>query len=211
MTTLLKPILVREELLKRNIHFFSPHLFTQIFQVPSYTSKYFLEKQVKEGMFLRLKKGLYTLKTDLPSEEEIANALYQPSYISFAYALAYYNVLVDMPYQITCATTKSTRLFTFSRYTISYHKIKIKAYTGYSLVTKNNYSFLIAEPEKALVDYLYINYCAQKKDYVHLTLSLINEHRLILKSLNKSKVIVYSRLFQHRKLTNLINKIYDRN
>src|SRR3990167_4814510 len=143
MYTLMKPIVVREELKKRNIKIFTPDIFSRTFQISSYKTKYFLERQAKDGFLLRLKKGLYTLKTDLPSEEEMANALYQPSYISFEYALAYYNILPEMPYTITSATTKPTRLFTTQSTVYSYRTIKLSAYTGYFLEKKDKKSFLI--------------------------------------------------------------------
>jgi len=81
MYTLLKPLLVREELIKREIQFFTPSEFSSIFKAPNYKTKWFLENQVQEGLFVRLKKGLYSLKTNLPREEEIANRLYKPSYV----------------------------------------------------------------------------------------------------------------------------------
>src|SRR3990167_1011114 len=155
MYTLMKPIVVREELKKRNIKIFTPDIFSRTFQISSYKTKYFLERQAKDGFLLRLKQGLYTLKTDLPSEEEIANALYRPSYISFEYALAYYNILPEMPYTITSATTKPTRIFTIAEKTFIFSTIKNEAYTGYIALKRGGQLILIAEPEKALVDYLY--------------------------------------------------------
>ncbi len=155
MSTLLKPLKVREVLLEKKIKFITPGLFGQVFRVKSYQNKYFLEEQTKEGLFLRLKKGLYCLQTDRPGEEEIANRLYQPSYLSFEYALAYYGILLESPYTITSATTKATRLFDVDNISYSYNSISPRAYTGYYLKKVNGTEFLIAEPEKALADYLY--------------------------------------------------------
>ena len=155
MYTLLKPMQIREELLKRNLRIFSGQEFRRIFQTSTQSTKYFLESQVLNGLFLRLKRGIYTLKTDLPSEEEIANAIYQPSYVSFEYALAYYNLIPEMVYTVTSATTKPTRLFDVSGIAYSYQTIKKEAFTGYFLRKTENKSYFIAEKEKALVDYLY--------------------------------------------------------
>lgn len=197
MSTLLKPLQVREDLLKRNIRVFTPEEFSRIFQVPSYSIKYFLEKQTNQGLFLRLKKGIYTLKTDFPSEEEIANALYKPSYISFEYALAYYGILPEMPYEITSATTKSTRSLTTPSASFSYYTIKQEAYTGYNLVKIETKTFLIAEKEKALADYLY---------FVSIGKRSLND-RLILKDIDKNKLLKFGELFKRKKLINIINNI----
>lgn len=198
MYTLLKPILVREELLKRRIQTFTPAEFECVFKTSPLKTKYFLEEESKRGLFLRLKKGLYTLKTDIPSEEEIANRLYKPSYISFEYALAYHNILPEMTYQVTSATTKPTRMFTVDEHRVfSYFTIKIEAYSGYTLVKRGDKSFLIAEPEKALADYLY---------FVSLGKKSLND-RLITSGLNKGKMLQYAKLFKRQKVIKLVEEL----
>lgn len=197
MYTLLKPVSVREELLSKGVRIFTPLEFTRVFKVPRYTAKYFLERQVHEGLFLRLKPGLYALKTDQPPEEEIANAVYQPSYLSFEYALAYHNILPEMPYTITSATTKPTRLFTIKNKAYSYRSIKKDAYTGYFLEKRNGRSFLIADKEKALADYFY---------FVALN-KLPRNDRLMLQNVGREKVLGYAGLFNQPKLTTLLNQI----
>ncbi len=142
MYTYLKPLTVRDTLLRQGVRTFTPVTFARFFHTKPHQTKYFLEQQTEEGLLLRLKKGLYALKTDLPAEEELANALYQPSYISFEYALAYYGMLPEMPYQVTSATTKATRTFTTAGLSFSYYTIKQPAYTGYKLVKQGNTSFL---------------------------------------------------------------------
>ncbi len=202
MYTLLKPLVIRDELLKKRLFIFTPFDFERVFSLPKHKAKYFLEKESNKsnsGLFLRLKKGLYSLKTDLPGEEEIANRLYQPSYISFEYALAYFNILAEMPYLVTSATTKPTREFTVESKTFSYLTIKRNAYTGYILIKQNGESFLIAEPEKALVDYLYFVVLGKKPTNDRLNISL----------LNKEKLLKYALLFGRDKLTKLIKELYD--
>ncbi len=178
MSTLLKPIMVRKELLRLEIRTFQPAIFSKIFEVSPLSTKYFLERQTREGLFLRLKKGLYTLKTDLPSEEEIANALYKPSYLSFEYALAYHGLIPEMPYAITSATTKPTREFIVAQKSFLYLTIKNEAYTGYSLIKLENKSFLIADPEKAVADYLYFESLGKKTHNDRLNLDSVNKDQL---------------------------------
>lgn len=197
MYTLLKPLLVRERLLETNLKIFTPLEFRRIFHSSFTQTKYFLEYQTKQRLFIRLKQGLYALQTDIPREEEIANKLYKPSYISFEYALAYYNILSEMTYQITSATTKATRVIEVNDKTFMYFSIKQKAYTGYSLISTNNSSYLMAEPEKALVDYGYFIILGKKP---------IND-RLQVKSLNKNKIKHYSGLFDRPKLSTYLNSI----
>ncbi|MDP3983360.1 MAG: hypothetical protein Q8Q65_04785 [bacterium] len=201
MSTLLKPLLVREKLLERKMRIFTFHEFSSLFPSSRHNVKYFLEHQVEQGLLTRIKRGLYTLKTDPPSEEEIANALYRPSYISFEYALAYYNLLPEMPYHLTSATTKPTRLFILSSNSFSYRTIKTEAYTGYRLVEQGEIRYLIAEPEKALVDSLY---------FASLSRTTINERifqNYKLKTLNKAKVSQYAKLYQQKKLDTILGNL----
>lgn len=199
MYTLLKPLATREELLKKRLFIFTPYDFERAFKLPRYKAKYFLEKESDTGLFLRLRRGLYSLKTDLPSEEEIANRLYQPSYISFEYALAYFNILPEMPYSVTSATTKPTRTFIVGNKAFSYFTIKRNAYTGYILIKQNGKSFFMAEPEKALVDYLY---------FVSLGKKAKND-RLNTSFLNKEKLFEYASLYNRDKLIKLTKELYD--
>src|SRR3989344_5119906 len=134
----MKPILVREELLNRGIKIFTPLELRRVFPKSQDQIQYFLETQVQQGLFIRLKKGLYALKTDLPGDEEIANALYKPSYISFEYAMAKYGIIPESPYHLTSATTNPTREFSINHQAFSYYTIKQEAYTGYYLDTKGS-------------------------------------------------------------------------
>lgn len=154
-------------------------------------------------MLTRLKKGFYILKTDPPSEEEIANALYKPSYLSFEYALAYYNIIPEMVYQVTSATTKPTRLFTTGHLVFSYYTIKQDIYTGYILAQRGEKRFYIAEPEKALVDYLYMISLGQR--VVSGSRSL--NDRLELRSLNHGKISSYASLYNWSKLDKLVKEV----
>lgn len=199
MSTLLKPLSVREELLKRNLRIFTSQEFARLFQMPPYRAKYFLEEQTRSGLFLRLKKGVYALKTDFPGEEEIANALYKPSYISFEYALAYYGILPEMPYQVTSATTKPTRLFTIDQMLFAYYTIKEEAYTGYSLTKTETKSFLIAEQEKALADYLYFETLGKRP----------HNDRLVLGKIDWGRLFDYGKLYNRESLNKAMKDIYD--
>src|SRR5579863_4722297 len=108
MYNLVKPLETRKTLLKQKIKIFTTREFGLVFHLDAYQTEYVLAQLTKEGLLQRLKKGVYILKTDSPSDKEIANALYKPSYISFDYALSYYSIIPEMVYEITSATTKPT-------------------------------------------------------------------------------------------------------
>jgi len=134
----------------------------------------------------------------------MANAIYKPSYISFEYALAYYHLLSEMPYVITSATTKSTRLFTTTGSSFSYSTIKKEAYAGYVLLKQNQKIFLIADKEKALVDYLYFFSLGKSPENERLFENLKNKDYYKTQNLNRAKISGYAKLFGNKRLLNLI-------
>ncbi len=191
------PILVQQELTRRKVKIFSSREFSRIFGVSPTRTKYFLESQTKREFLCRLKRDLYALKTAMPGEEEISNALYRPSYISFEYALGKYNILPEMAYGITAATTKPTRIFTLEKKPFFFFKMKKEAFSGYSLVKEEEKKYLLADPEKALVDYLY---------FVTIGRKTKNE-RLRTKNLSRKKIIRYAKLYGRKSLLDLVKSL----
>jgi len=111
-----------------------------------------LERLTKKGIIKRLTKRKY-LFTFLESDDfQIANFLYTPSYISLESALSFYGIITQFPYQITSITPKKTKIIKTLNKEFSYSHIKPELFFGYEKKEK----FLIALPEKALFDYLYL-------------------------------------------------------
>lgn len=189
--------------MERKIRIFTIQEFIRIFNLSPYQAEYSLRQLVNDGLLVRLKKGVYTLSIDPPAEEEIANVLYKPSYVSFEYALSYYGIIPETVYQITSATTKSTRLFTVGHNSFAYFTIKKKAYAGYILAQRGEKRFYIAEPEKALVDYLYAISLGKRALFGDKS---IND-RLELKSLDKEKILAFAGLYEWQELDKLVKEV----
>ncbi|MCX5712190.1 MAG: hypothetical protein NTY47_03830 [Candidatus Omnitrophica bacterium] len=93
----------------------------------------------------------------------IANKLYAPSYVSLETALSYYSIIPEVSMAVTSITTKSTRKFSNKHGLFIYRAIKPKVFNGYYVEKQGNFDILIAEPEKALADYLYFKTYRGKK------------------------------------------------
>lgn len=193
----LDPFHAVRELRNRQIFVFSPAIFGKLFGAKRERVKYFLERYAKTGLFIRLKKGLYACADNLPSDEELANLLYRPSYISFDYALAHYNIIPESVYSVTSATTKPTRDFFVGEKAFSYHAIKKKAFTGYGPQRKEGRVVLMAEPEKALADFLY---------FVALGKRQMND-RIDISGLDRKKIRSYIQLFRRDKLEKILKEL----
>jgi predicted transcriptional regulator of viral defense system len=87
----------------------------------------------------------------------IANRIYAPSYISLEMAFSYYNLIPEAVYGITSATSQKTNNFKTDFGAFSFRRIKPNLMFGYKLIEYKNQSFRIAEIEKAVLDYFYLN------------------------------------------------------
>ena len=192
----LKPIYVQQFLLEKRIRLFSPSDFQRVFGVSLSATQGFI-KDHSHDLFLKVRNGLYALRSDPPQEEAIANRLYAPSYISFEYAMTRYGIIPESVYAVTSATTRTTSEFIVNNKSFSYSRIKKQAYRGYKTEKIGDVTALIAEPEKALADYLY---------FVDLKRKPLNE-RLSVSKLKKKAVMEYVKLFGRSSLVKLAKEI----
>lgn len=184
---------------EKSKYIFSPLDLQRYFNVTYETARKFILRGIKKGVYIKIKRGLCFDKNFPPTEPEIANNLYQPSYLSFEYALSYYGLIPETVYSITSATPKTTRKFTVWNSNYAYYRLKKRAFTGYLKKEINGQMIFLAEPEKAFVDYLYFVDLGKKTVY----------ERIALKKLNWQKVVKLAKLFQRPSLLKLVKKIYD--
>lgn len=115
---------------------------------------------VKKGLLLRLRQGYYTFpeyKSNSDFSLFFANRIYRPSYISLHTALAFYGIIPEAVVQITSVTTLKTASFQneFGEYV--YKSIRKELMFGYDIKPiANGQSLQLAQPEKALLDLLYL-------------------------------------------------------
>ncbi|MFH1661732.1 MAG: hypothetical protein ABIA02_01390 [Candidatus Falkowbacteria bacterium] len=154
-----------------------------------------------KGYIKKIRRGFYIF-SDLELTERmffvISNKIYGPSYISFETALSYYNLIPEGVYSITSATSKKTYGFSTTVAEFVYRKIKPELMFGYNLVSFKNYNFKIAEIEKVLLDYLYINpNLKTKEDFKGLRFN-VDEFK---EKSDQKKIIRYLKIFNNKSLT----------
>lgn len=86
----------------------------------------------------------------------ISNCLHRPSYVSLESALSHHGLIPEAVYSITNITTKKTVAHETPIGTFHYSSIKPALYFGYYADRTQSIPILIAEPEKAILDYLYL-------------------------------------------------------
>lgn len=120
----------------------------------------FISRLVKSKELIRLKNGFFLIaekveKAPVPYEQ-IANLLHGPSYISFEWALSYYKMIPEGVYVVTSTSATRTKSYSTPVGTFDYQFLNHRRYAiGIDQQENSAGRFLIATPEKALVDLLH--------------------------------------------------------
>jgi len=105
----------------------------------------------------RLKAGIYKFNDYEIKDPFILASFFILSYISCETALNCYGIIPDVPFSVVSVTNKKTSTIKTKNYgTFIYHHIKPDLFFSYKNVNVASYSYKIAEPEKALFDFLYL-------------------------------------------------------
>lgn len=152
-----------------------------------------LSKMIRSKEILHLKRGVFLERNDQSySKLSIASVLYGPSYISFESALAYYGMIPDQVKGITSATynkNKNKKFHTPIGDFYYYYLPKFAYPFGIVRKEEREQGFLIATPEKAILDLIYKN--PNLKEVNELKDFLVEDKRIeedCLSRLDKSEV-----------------------
>lgn len=119
-----------------------------------------LSEWLEKGYLKKIRRGHYVF-SDLHISEPVlfllANKIYTPSYVSMEMALSHYNLIPEAVYAITSVSSLKTNHFKTCCGEFIYRHIKPQLMFAYKLVSYQGHSFKIAEPEKAILDYFYLN------------------------------------------------------
>jgi len=163
-----------------------------------------------KGYLIKLRKGLYILNETerkiTPSRFVIAHHMYTPSYISGESALAFYDMIPERVYELTSITTRKTVLFENAFGVFRYRHLDISRFSGFvEHRDENGLPFFLAEPEKALVDFIYLNLSSfhyGDRDVFENSYRFQNLERLRIR-----RLVRYAALFKSRKLDAIISML----
>ncbi|HPI78756.1 MAG TPA: hypothetical protein PLK80_18640 [bacterium] len=119
-----------------------------------------LNEWQNKGYIKMIRRGHYAF-SGLEINESVlsllANRIYTPSYVSLEMALSHYNMIPEAVYGITSVTSRKTNHFKSDVGEFIYRHIKSPLMFGYKLISCKGRNFKIAEPEKAILDFFYLN------------------------------------------------------
>jgi len=91
------------------------------------------------------------------SPQDLVNVLRPRSYISLESALVERGIISQNPSALICVTPGYPKSFRSKSVSIVYRKVSPELYWGYEEKATRYNKYLIAEPEKALLDWIYLN------------------------------------------------------
>lgn len=117
-----------------------------------------LRRYEANGLVERVSTKLYINHVNQQfSPQDLVNILRPKSYISLESALVDRGITSQSTSGLTCVTPAYPQSFRSKSVNISYRKISQELYWGYEERQTRYNEYLIAEPEKALLDWIYLN------------------------------------------------------
>lgn len=192
---------ITDKILNSGFILFDNKTLKDIFQIEKKVTFFsVLKKIVDNNILIKIERGKYLLASKNIETFNIANLLYTPSYISFETALNFYGILSQFPYEITSVTTKKSINKKIEDINYSYVHVKNDLFFGYE---KKN-GILIAEPEKALLDQMYLASKGLKKINIdEYDFSIIKKGKL------REYYFKYSMSKQNKKMTEIMDQILN--
>ncbi len=150
--------LVKEFALSAGKAVITPAEIANILGKPKNIGSVYAARLVKKGLARRLLRGKLSLVDD---DFAIASQLINPAYISLDSALLFHGVIQQITKGIECVTTINS--IKLERLGIVYHKIPPSLFYGYNRVERGQSFAFMAEPEKALIDGIYLGAYTKEK------------------------------------------------
>lgn len=162
----------------------------------------------EKGYIKKITNNFYIFSENNQSEGDIyfiANKLHCPSYVSLESALSYHGLIPEGVFDVISVSPVKTRKI-FANLSVRqpdflYLKLKKEFFFGYKIIKYEKGSFLMACPEKALLDSLYLLNLKNEEDFYEMRFN-----KEILNSIMNSKMMrKYLKIFDSKILINRIN------
>jgi predicted transcriptional regulator of viral defense system len=151
-----------------------------------------LTRWVNNGRIYQLRRGLYSIappyQKNKPHPFLIANFLQRASYVSLQSALAFYSLIPEIVNTTVSVTTGRPDRLETPLGLYEFRHIKTDLLFGYQMTDLGGQSALVAIPEKALLDLIYLQPGGESPNYLQ-ELRLQNVEQLDLDRLKKQSEV----------------------
>ncbi len=116
-----------------------------------------ISRLAKRGLLSRVANGVYINKfvRDV-SASDFVNILKPNAYVSLESALNHWGISTQTSVSLTCVTTDNAKEYRTPEFTISFRTISDRLFWGFVEKQTLYSKYRIAEPEKALLDWIYL-------------------------------------------------------
>ncbi len=154
------------------------------YKLPDASARKALLRLADRGLVSRVAEGVYANKLvrDIAPEDFI-KLLRPNSYVSLESALSHWGLSTQSPVALTCVTTSKPKEYRTAEFSVTFRAISKRLYWGFVEKQTRYSKYSIAEPEKALLDWIYL--CLQ----AGVTPSL---DEIEFKSVDKQKLAKYA-------------------
>jgi predicted transcriptional regulator of viral defense system len=143
-----------------------------------------VSRLTKRGLLSRVANGVYLNKfVQDASASDFVSILKPNAYVSLESALNHWGISTQSPVAMTCVTTGNAKEYRTPEFAISFRTISDRLFWGFVEKQTRYSKYRIAEPEKALLDWVYLTLQSG------LTPRL---DEIELKSIDKRKLIKYA-------------------
>lgn len=164
-----------------------------------------LSRWVRAGKIYRLRRGLYSIAPPFQKQQPhpflIANYLQKASYVSLQSALGFYGLIPEVVNTTTSTSTGRPERLETPLGTYEFRHIKTELLFGYQMIKLGGQSALVATPEKALLDLVYLQPGGGSMTYLR-ELRLQNTEKMDADLLKKQ-----AEKFKSPKLQNAVKEI----
>lgn len=170
---------------------------------PDFNSSRLTEWQEK-GYIKKIIKGYYLFLDHKVTEStcyHIANQIYQPSYISLETAFYHYALIPETVYGFTSISSRKTEEYITEWGHFYYQKIKNNLFWGYKLEKIAGQQFLMAEPEKAILDFFYLKTHLRSEEQIR---GLRFDEEVFCEIVDLAKLMSYLEEFKNKNLSRRI-------
>lgn len=116
-----------------------------------------LSRLTKRGLLSRVANGVYLNKfVRDASASDFVSILKPNAYVSLESALNHWGISTQSPVALTCVTTGNAKEYRTPEFTISFRTISERLFWGFVEKQTRYSKYRIAEPEKALLDWIYL-------------------------------------------------------
>jgi predicted transcriptional regulator of viral defense system len=160
-----------------------------------------LTRWTKQNLVLRLRKGLYAFPEYLSHPNFtffVSNYIYKPSYVSLYAALAFYDIVPEAVVEITAVSALKTASFDNAFGSFTYRTIKPELMFGYNIMPLGDRSIRLAQPEKAILDLLYLYPFYDTESEIE---NLRFDEYFMFHELDAAKMLSYLNRFNNRELS----------